>query len=67
MTRRGEYTLADETYAELLSRLTSKKVAVPDAMRADIMRFYGNIEPSAVRDKKERKELEKIEKQLAML
>jgi len=36
-------------------------------MRADIMRFYGKVEPTAVRDKKERKELEKIEKQLAML
>jgi hypothetical protein len=66
-TMRAEYPLADETYAELLSRLTSKKVPVPDAMRADIMRFYGKIEPAAVNDKKERKELEKIEKQLAML
>jgi hypothetical protein len=66
-TRRGEYSLADATYAELLSRLTSKKVEVPDAMRADIMRFYGNVASTAVRDKKERKELEKIEKQLAML
>jgi hypothetical protein len=66
-TRRGEYPLADATYAELLSRLTSKKVDVPDAMRADIMRFYQKVEPTAVRDKKERKELEKIEKQLAML
>ncbi len=66
-TTRGEYPLADETYAELLSRLTSKKVPVPDAMRADIMRFYGTIESAAVKDKKERKELEKIEKQLSML
>jgi hypothetical protein len=66
-TMRGEYPLADDTYADLLSRLTSKKVPVPDAMRADIMRFYGRIEPAAVNDKKERKELEKIEKQLAML
>jgi hypothetical protein len=66
-TMRGEYPLADDTYAELLSRLTSKKVDVPDAMRADIMRFYGRVEPAAVRDKKERKQLEKIEKQLAML
>jgi hypothetical protein len=66
-TRRGEYTLADETYAELLARLSSKKAAAPDALRADIMRFYGKVEPAAARDKKERKELEKIEKQLAML
>ena len=66
-TRRGEYTLADETYAELLARLSSKKAAAPDALRADIMRFYGKVEPAAARDKKERKALEKIEKQLAML
>jgi len=66
-TRRGEYKLADETYADLLARLTSKKVAVPDAMRADIMRFYGTVNVRGARDKKERRELEKIEKQLAML
>jgi len=66
-TRRGEYTLEDQTYAELLARLSSKKAAAPDALRADIMRFYGKVEPAAARDKKERKELEKIEKQLAML
>jgi len=66
-TRRGEYKLADETYAGLLARLTSKKVAVPDAMRADIMRFYGTVDVRGARDKKERRELEKIEKQLAML
>jgi hypothetical protein len=66
-TRRGEYKLADETYADLLARLTSKKVAVPDAMRADIMRFYGTVDVRGARDKRERRELEKIEKQLAML
>ena len=66
-TRRGEYKLADDTYAELLARLSSKKAAAPDALRADIMSFYGKVEPAAARDKKERKALEKIEKQLAML
>jgi len=76
-TRRGEYPLADETYAELLARLTrlrqgsggqaSGKTELPAAMRADIMRFYGAVEPTDTRDKKERKELEKIQRQLAML
>ncbi len=34
-TTRGEYPLADETYTELLDKLTSKKsVDVPDAMCA---------------------------------
>jgi hypothetical protein len=64
-TRRGEYRLADETYADLLSRLASGKVEVPDAMRADIMRFYGDVDPAQARDKKERKALAKIQRQLA--
>ena len=67
-TRRGEYKLADETYAELLSRLTSQKdAAVPQAVRADILRFYANVDPSTARDKHERKDLQKIQKQLAQL
>ena len=68
-TRRGEYPLADDTYAELLERLSSHQaVAVPAALRADIMRFYGNVESTAaVRNKKERKTLEKIQKELAQL
>ena len=67
-TRRGEYPLADETYAELLDRLSSRQpLIVPAAMRADIMRFYGNVESTAVRNKKERKKLEKIQVELAQL
>ena len=64
-TTRGEYSLADETYAELLSRLTSQKADVPDAIRADIMRFYGTVDPASARDKKERKALATIQRQLA--
>lgn len=66
-TRRGEYVLADETYAELLARLSSKPTDVPRAMRADIMRFYANVNLAETRDKKERKKLEKIQQQLARL
>ena len=67
-TRRGEYSLADETYADLLARLTSNKAAVvPNAMRADIVRFYATLDPSAAREKKERKKLQHIEQQLAQL
>ena len=39
-TRRGEYKLADDTYAELVDRL-KKKTDVPRGIRADIARFYG--------------------------
>jgi hypothetical protein len=48
LTNRGNYSLADNTYAELLNRLTSKQSAdVPDAIRADIIRFYGPVNPVA--------------------
>jgi hypothetical protein len=67
-TMRGEYPLADETYNELLGRLASKKPGeVPDAMRADIMRFYGSVDPAKASDKRQRKTLEKIETELAAL
>jgi hypothetical protein len=39
-TTRGEYSLADETYADLVKKLADRK-DVPDAMRQDINRFYG--------------------------
>jgi hypothetical protein len=39
-TRRGEYPLADETYADLAKKLIDRK-DVPDAIRQDINRFYG--------------------------
>jgi hypothetical protein len=40
---------------------------VPQAMRADIMRFYGQVNPAQARNKKERKQLEKVAKELPML
>ena len=41
-TRRGEYPLADETYAELVKRLADEPPAdVPLAMRENINLFYG--------------------------
>jgi hypothetical protein len=36
-------------------------------MRTDILRFYGTVDVSKARDKKERKKLEKIAKELALL
>jgi len=44
-TRRGEYMLADETYAELVDRL-KKKTDVPPGIRADVARFYGTATPT---------------------
>ena len=68
LTTHGAYSLADDTYGELLDKLTSKDSAdVPDAIRADIVRFYGPVNPTATPDKDERKTLAKIELQLARL
>lgn len=42
-TPRGAYALADETYNELLDKLTDHKFAgVSSAMRADLARHFGN-------------------------
>jgi hypothetical protein len=40
-TKRGEYSLADETYAELVKKLEKRHFAgATDALRTDIKRFY---------------------------
>ena len=63
----GEYTLADETYAELLDRLAGHRLAtVPDELRANINAFYASA-PNRFSDKKERKRADKIRKQLTAL
>ena len=41
-TARGDYALADETYDELLDKLSDREFAdVPPALRANIVAFYG--------------------------
>lgn len=45
-TARGEYQLADETYAELLDKLAERKFSdVSDALRADLRRHFGAKDP----------------------
>jgi len=67
-TRLGEYPLADESYAELLHRLVSKKpMVVPDAMRRNIIQFYAAIDRQQPRNKKERKQLAEVKEDLATL
>ena len=45
-TARGEYELADETYAELLDELAERKFSdVSDALRADLRRHFGANDP----------------------
>jgi hypothetical protein len=63
----GEYTLADETYAELLDRLTGHRLAsVPDALRRNINAFYAAA-PDKMSSRKERKRAAQIKKSLAAL
>jgi Zinc dependent phospholipase C len=63
----GDYTLADETYAELLDRLTGHRLAtVPDALRQNINAFYAAA-PNRMSGKKERKRAAKIKERLAAL
>jgi len=66
-TAHGEYSLADETYAELLDRLTGhRKDSVPDDLRANINAFYAAA-PNRFSDKKERKRAKQIKERLAAL
>jgi hypothetical protein len=45
VTARGEYTLADETYDELLDKLADREFAdMPPALRANIVAFYGEAD-----------------------
>lgn len=47
-TARGEYPLADETYAELVDKLAKRPAAdVPLAIRRDIDRYYGRVTAAA--------------------
>jgi hypothetical protein len=63
----GDYTLADDTYAELLDRLTGHRLAgVPAPLRANIKAFYAAA-PDRMSSKKERKRATKIKEQLAAL
>jgi hypothetical protein len=63
----GVYTLADDTYAELLKRLTADHhPPVSDALRKNINAFYASA-PDRFSGKKERKRASKIKRQLVVL
>lgn len=63
----GEYALADQTYAELLDRLTGHRLAtVPDPLRANINAFYAAA-PNRFSDRNERKRADKVRQKLALL
>jgi hypothetical protein len=64
--RHGEYSLADDTYAELLAKLAAREPgAVPTALRTNVLAFYGpDPAPSSV-NKRERKQWKDVERVLA--
>jgi hypothetical protein len=43
VTEAGQYRLADDSYAELLDRLTEHGEAVDTALRSDILQYYGDL------------------------
>jgi hypothetical protein len=64
----GEYSLADDTYGELLSRLADQHFSdVPIALRANIDRYYATLNARSPTSRKARKRIEKIKRQLAAL
>jgi zinc dependent phospholipase C len=66
--RHGEYALADETYAELLDRLASRKfAATPRALRQDVLAFYGQRPTPSSASKDEQKHWDEVETQLTAL
>ena len=67
-TARGEYSLADATYDELLDKLAGRKFAnVPAALSANIAAFYGSADPLPGASRDEQKHFVKIRSQLALL
>ena len=67
-SRFGDYSLADETYGELLARLSDRKFqGTPAALTRDIVAFYGDGPRPSIQDKKVRKRWAKIERTLQSL
>jgi hypothetical protein len=65
LTRRGEYSLADDTYDELLGKLADRAFAdVSEDLRSNLVAYYGDLDslPDA-----ERKRSARIRQQLARL
>jgi hypothetical protein len=66
-TAHGEYSLADETWAELLHRLARHKFAsTPAGLRRSLIAFYAKT-PNHSGSRKERKRLERVREELAAL
>jgi hypothetical protein len=67
-TRRGEYSMADETYDELLGKLADHKFSgVSESLRSNLVAYYGDVDSGPAVTDAQRKGLAKIREQLALL
>jgi len=67
-TRRGEYSMADETYDELLGKLADHKFAgVSESLRLNLVAYYRDVDSGPAVTDAQRKGLAKIREQLALL
>ena len=67
-SRFGEYTLADETYAELLDKLSERRFeGTPVALSRNIVTFYGDTPRPSLESRKARKEWTRVERALQEL
>jgi hypothetical protein len=67
-TRRGEYSLADDTYDELLGKLVGRAFAnVSEDLRSNLVAYYGNLDSLPTGTDAERKRSARIRQQLARL
>jgi zinc dependent phospholipase C len=67
-TTRGDYSLADDTYGELLGKLAERGFAsVSDSLRSDLAAFYGDVDSLPTDTDAERKRSARVRQQLAAL
>jgi hypothetical protein len=67
-TKRGEYPLADDTYDELLGKLTGRAFAnVSESLRSNLVAYYGDVGSLPARTDAERKRSATIRQQLTQL
>jgi hypothetical protein len=67
-TARGEYSLADDTYDELLEKPADRKFAnVPATLRSNMAAFYGDVDSLPTGTADERRRSEKARQRLAGL
>jgi hypothetical protein len=67
-TARGEYSLADVTYDDLLNKLANRKfVDVPPALGANIVAYYGAAQPLPGATPDQQKRSTRIQSQVALL